>query len=43
MFFKIGVLKNFAIFTEIQKYTCVGLSATLLKRDSNTEVFLGIL
>ena len=47
MFFKIGVLKNFAIFmkkhlswslflTTLQAY----MSATLLKRDSNTVVFL---
>ena len=43
----IGVLKNFAIFTE--KHLCCSLflikllvrrPATLLKRDSNTSVFL---
>ena len=40
MFYKIVVVKNFAIFTG---NTCVGvsfLSATLLKRDSNTVIFL---
>ena len=49
MFFKIGVLKNFTNFT---KKPCVGVSfyvnkfavlkrpATLLKKDSNTGVFL---
>ena len=44
MFFKIGVLKSFTVFTG---NTCVSLfliklqafrSATLLKRDSNTDV-----
>ena len=47
MFFKIGVIKNFAIFTG--KHLCWSLflikfqtwrQATLLKRDSNTCVFL---
>ena len=44
MFFKIGVLKNFATFTE--KQLCWRLSlikarpAFLLKRDSNTGVSL---
>ena len=47
MFFKIGVLKNFVIFTA--KYLCWDLfsiklqacrAATLLKRDSNRGVFL---
>ena len=47
MIFKIGVLKNFAIFTE--KYLCWTLFliklpdlrlANLIKRDSNTGVFL---
>ena len=44
MFFRLGVLKNFAIFTE--KQLCWSLfliktwrPATLLKRDSNTGVF----
>ena len=46
MFFKVGVLKNFASFTG--KHLCWGLflinlqalrSATLLKRNSNTGVF----
>ena len=37
MFFKIGVLKNLQI---LQENTCVGTSATLLKRDSYTRVFL---
>ena len=35
MFFKIGVLKNFAIFK--------GWPATLLRKDSNTGVFQWIL
>ena len=48
--FKIGVLKNFAIFTG--KHLCWSLflikvqtfrPATLLKRGCNTDVFLGIL
>ena len=43
MFFKIGVLKNVAIFTG--KHLCWSVSlidtpATLLKRDSKTVVFL---
>ena len=47
MFFKIGVLKNFALFTG--KHLCWSLSltkmmerraATLLKRGSNTGVFV---
>ena len=47
IFFKIGVLKNFANFT--RKYLCWSFfliklqdqrSATLLKADSNTDVFL---
>ena len=41
MFFKMGVLKNFAIFTG--KQLCWNLfliTATLLKRDSNTSIFL---
>ena len=40
MYFKIDVLKNFAIFTG---KTCLGVSfkpAIILKRDSNTGVFL---
>ena len=45
MFFEIGVLRNFAIFTE--KHLCWSLflikllafQATLLKRDSNTGIF----
>ena len=45
-FFKIGVLTNFAIFTErhlfLSLYLLKGLS-TLLKVDSNTGVFLWIL
>ena len=50
MFFKIGVLKNFAIFTE--KHLCWSLflrkllvwrHVTLLKRDSNTGDFAWIL
>ena len=50
MFLRIGVLKNFAIFTG--KHLCWNLlliksqgwrPATLLKRDSNTGVFLWIL
>ena len=50
MFFKIGVLKNFAILTP--KHLCWSLfliklhafrPATLLKRDSNKDVFLWIL
>ena len=50
MFFTIGVLKNFAIFTE--KHLCWSLfliklqasrPATLLKRDSDKGVFLWIL
>ena len=49
MYFRIGVLKNFAMFTG--KHLCWGLfliniqtsrAATLLKRDSNIEVFLWI-
>ena len=49
-YIKRGVLKNFAIFTG--KYLCCSLFliklqarrlATLLKRDSNTDVFLRIL
>ena len=36
MFFKIGVIKDFVIFTE--KNTCVGTS--LFKGDSNTGIFL---
>ena len=39
MFFKIGVPKNFAILTGKQAWK----PATLLKRDSNTGVFLWIL
>ena len=45
MFFKIGLFKNFAIFTK--KHQCCSLffnkvarPATLLKKDSNTGVFL---
>ena len=47
VFYKIDVLKNFLIFT--RKYLCLSLfliklwnfrSANLLKRDSNTGVFL---
>ena len=45
LFFKIGVLKNFANFTG--KHLCLSLflnkvtgPATLLKKDSNTGVFL---
>ena len=40
MFFKIGALKNFVIFTG--KHLCWSLfrSATLLKRGSNTGAFL---
>ena len=50
MYFKIGVLKNFAIFTG--KHLCWSIflikllawnSATLFKRDSNTVFFLWIL
>ena len=47
MFFKIDVLKNFVIFT--RKHMCWSLflvkmqPTTLLKRDSNTGVFLWIL
>ena len=50
MFFKMDVLKNFGIFTE--KHLCLSLflikfqawrAATLLKRDSNTGIFLRIL
>ena len=45
VFFEIGFLKNFAIFTG--KHLCWSLfawrSATLLKRHSNTGVFLWIL
>ena len=50
MFFKIGALTNFTIFT--RKHLCWSLflikwqtwpSASLLKRDSNTGVFLWIL
>ena len=50
MFFKIGVLKNFAIFTKKHLSWSLFLTtlqanvpATLLKRDSNTAVFLGVL
>ena len=50
MFFKIGVLKNFAIFAGKHlcwSYFLIKLQAwrfaILLKRDSNTGVFLGIL
>ena len=50
MFFKIGVLKNFAIFPRkhlCQSYFLIKLQAwrsvTLLKRDSNTGVFLPVL
>ena len=46
LFFKICVLKNFAIFTRkhvleslFNKVTCL-IKKTLLKRDSNTGVFL---
>ena len=49
MFFKIGVLKNFTIFTRkhvleslFNKVACL-IEKTLLKRDSNTGVFLWIL
>ena len=35
---KTGVFKNFENFTE--KYRCWGLFLTLLKRDSNTGIFL---
>ena len=41
MFFRIGVLKNFAVFTG--KQLCWSLFLTELKRDSNTVVFLRIL
>ena len=37
MIFKIGVLKNFPIFTGKH------LPATLFKRDSKADIFLGIL
>ena len=45
MFFKIGVLKNFAIFIgkHVLKSLCnkvAALWASKLKRDSNTGVFL---
>ena len=47
MFFKLGVLKNFAIFTRKHSYRSLLLiklqafkPATLLKRDSNTGAFL---
>ena len=51
MFFKIGVLKNFAIFTGEYLFWSLFLiklqlairPATLLKTDSNTDVFLWIL
>ena len=46
MFFKIGVIKNFAIFKGKHLRWCVFLiklkpfrPATLLKRDSNVDVF----
>ena len=37
MFFKIGVLKNYIIFT--QKHLCWDLFLRKLQRDSNTGVF----
>ena len=46
MFFKIGALKNFAIFTGKRLCWSLLLSyrpATLLKRDIETGVFLRIL
>ena len=47
MFFKIGILKNFANFTRYHLCWSLFLKmlhafrpATLLRRDSNTDVFL---
>ena len=40
MFFKIGVVKNFAIFIGRHLYLCLFLIKRFVKRNSNTGGFL---